>query len=42
MIAYDVATKVLDSEIFPQHPIADLISDITFVVLLHHKMSYNT
>ena len=33
MIAYDVATKVLDTEIFPQHTIADLISGITFIVL---------
>ena len=33
MIAYDVATKVLHTEILPQHTIADLNSDITFTVL---------
>ena len=33
MIVYDVATKVLDTEISPQHNIADLISGITFIVL---------
>ena len=40
MITYDVATKVLDSEIFPQHPIADIISGITFIVLFSQEMSY--
>ena len=34
MIVYDVATRVLDTESFPQHNIAGLISSITFVVLL--------
>ena len=33
MIAYDVATKLLDTESFPQHNIAGLISGITFIVL---------
>ena len=32
MIVYDVATMVLDIEIFPQHAFADLISGITFIV----------
>ena len=32
MIVYDVATKVLDKESFPQHNIAGLISGITFIV----------
>ena len=34
MIVYDVATRVLDTESFPQHSITGLISSITFVVLL--------
>ena len=33
MIVYDVATKVLDTQSFPQHNIAGLISSITFIVL---------
>ena len=33
MIDYDVAIKVLDTESFPQHNIAGLISGITFIVL---------
>ena len=33
MIVYDVATKVLDTEPFPQHNIAGLISGITCIVL---------
>ena len=33
MIDYDVAPKVLDTEIFPQHNIAGLIPGITFIVL---------
>ena len=37
MIVYDVATKVLDTEIFPQHTIADLISRITFIVLFSQE-----
>ena len=28
MIIYDVATKVIDTEMIPQHTIADLISGI--------------
>ena len=33
IIIYNVATKVLDTELFPQHTIADLNSGITFIVL---------
>ena len=33
MMTYDVATKVLDAEQFPQHNIPGLISGITFIVL---------
>ena len=33
MIVCDVATKVLDTEIFPQGNIAGLISGITFIIL---------
>ena len=33
MIVCDVATKVLDTEIFPQSNIAGLISGITFIIL---------
>ena len=36
MIVYDVATKVLDTESFPQH-IAGLISGITFIVLFSQE-----
>ena len=32
MIVYDVATKILDTEVFLQHTIAELISGITFIV----------
>ena len=32
MIVYDVAAKVLGTKKFPQHNIADLNSDITFIV----------
>ena len=32
MIVYDVATKVLDTKLFPQHTIADLNSGIHFFV----------
>ena len=32
MIVYDVAMKVLDTESFPQHSIASLVSGITFIV----------
>ena len=37
MIANDVATKVLDTEIFPQHTIADLNSGIKFIVLFSQE-----
>ena len=37
MIVYNVATKVLDTEIFPQHDIAGLISGITFVLFSQEK-----
>ena len=37
MIAYDVATKLLDTESFPQHSIAGLISGISFVVLFSQE-----
>ena len=37
MIVYEVATKVLDTESFPQHNIADLISGITFIVLFSQE-----
>ena len=33
MIVFDVAKKVLDTEKFPQHTIADLNSGISFIVL---------
>ena len=33
MIAFEVETKVLDTEIIPQHTITDLNSGITFIVL---------
>ena len=37
MIVYDVAAKDLDTEIFPQHDIAELISGITFIVLFSQE-----
>ena len=37
MILYDVTTKVLDTESFPQHNIAGLISGITFIVLFNQE-----
>ena len=37
MIAYDVATKLLDTESFSQHNFAGLISGITFIVLLSQE-----
>ena len=37
MIVYDVATKVFDTELFPQHTIAELLSGIKFIVLLIHE-----
>ena len=39
MIVYDVVTKVLDTEIFAQHKIADLISGITFDLFSQEKPS---
>ena len=37
MIVYDVATKILDTEKFPQHAIIDLKPGITFIVLLSQE-----
>ena len=37
MTVYDVATKVLNTESFPQHSIAGLISGITFIVLFSQE-----
>ena len=37
MIAYDVATEVLGTELFLQQNIADLNSDITFVLFSQQK-----
>ena len=37
MIVHDVVTKALDTEIFSQHSIVDLISGITFIVLFSHE-----
>ena len=37
MTVYDVATKVPDTESFPQHNIAGLISIITFIVLFSYE-----
>ena len=37
MTAYDVATKVLDKELFSQHNIAGLNSGITFIVLFSQE-----
>ena len=37
MIVYDVATKVLDTESFPQHNSAALISGIIFIDLFSHE-----
>ena len=37
MIVYDVATKVFDTEIFPQRTITELISGIKFIVLLSQE-----
>ena len=37
MIFYDVATKVLDTESFPQHNIVGLISGITFIILFSQE-----
>ena len=40
MIVYDVVTKVLDTEPFPQHNTAGLISGITFTVLFSQEKPY--
>ena len=37
MIVYHMATNVLDTEIFPQHTLADLNSGITFIVLFSQE-----
>ena len=37
MIAHDIATKVLDTELFPRHAIDDLNSGITFIVLFSQE-----
>ena len=37
MIVFYVATKVLDTEKFPQHTNADLNSGITFIVLFSQE-----
>ena len=37
MIAFDIATKALDTEIFPQDTIADLNSGITVTVLFSQE-----
>ena len=37
MIVYDVATKVLGTELLPQHNIADLNSGIKFTVLFSQE-----
>ena len=37
MIVYDVATKVLDTDLFPQHTITDMNSGITFIVLFSQE-----
>ena len=37
MTVYDVSIKVLSTELFPEHNIADLNSGITFTVLLSQE-----
>ena len=37
MNVFDAETKILDTEIFPQHIIADLNSGITFVLFSPEK-----
>ena len=37
MIVYDVVTKVLDTEVFPQHKIDGLISGITLILFSQDK-----
>ena len=40
MIVYDVVTKVLDTESFPQHNIAGLISGITFLFSQEKRLQW--
>ena len=42
MIVYDVATQVLDTELFPQHTIADLHPGIIFIVLFSQEKPLHT
>ena len=37
MFVYDVATEVLDTEIFPQYTIADVISRITVIIFFSQE-----
>ena len=37
VIVFDVDTKVFDTEIFPQHAISDLKSDITFTAFFSQE-----
>ena len=37
VIVYDVATKVLDTKMFPQHDIAGMISAIKFIDLFSQE-----
>ena len=37
MTTFEVKTKILDTEIFPQHTIADLNTGITFIVLFSQE-----
>ena len=37
MIVYDMAIKVLHTELFPDDTITDLISGITFIALFSQK-----
>ena len=42
MNVFDAEIKVLDTEIFPQHTIADLNSGITFILFSQEKPLANT
>ena len=37
MVVFDAETKILDTEIFPQHTIADLNSGFTTIVLFNQE-----
>ena len=37
IVVYDLASKVLDTEVIPQHNIAGLISSITLLVLFSQE-----